>query len=337
MRRSLIALTLLLVVAGCGGGGGDDGNSGASKAEPSGTSDISPDFKRALAEANSPRTRDFPAPAGRSLRALANSVRAGGQVGLATSVFTVGKNRFAFGYIDDENKLIYGKTAVYVAATPSDQAKGPFLAPADSLVTEGRYRSQTAAAETDSIAAIYRAEVPLDKPGKAAVLVVTNAGGKQFGAAVGITVRRKDPVVSVGEAAPNVATDTLASLGGVEEQVCTRKPIDDMHDTSLDEVMGKRPVALLMATPQLCESRVCGPVVDIAVQLEQEYGDKIEFIHQEVYKDNDPQKGLRDPLTAFGLSTEPWLFTIDRSGKVAARLEGSFGVDSFRQAVEAAL
>ena len=120
--------------------------------------------------------------------------------------------------------------------------------------------------------------------------------------------------MSVGEQAPDVPTDTLASLGGVEEQACTREPIDDMHDVSLDEVLGEKPVALLMATPQLCQSRVCGPVVDIAAQLKQEYGDEVEFIHQEVYVDNDPQRGLRDPLKAFGLPTEPWLFTIDESG-----------------------
>jgi len=78
-------------------------------------------------------------------------------------------------------------------------------------------------------------------------------------------------------------------------------------------------------------------VVDIAAQLEREYGDEVQFIHQEVYEDNDVQKGLRDPLRAFGVSTEPWLFTIDESGQVAARLEGSFGIESFRAAVEAAL
>jgi hypothetical protein len=204
-------------------------------------------------------------------------------------------------------------------------------------VTEGQFRSQTAAAETDSIAAIYGAQIPLEQPGKAAILAVTNVGGQQFGAATGITVRREDPVVSVGEQAPEVATDTLASLGGDEGMACTREPIDDMHDVSLDEVVGKKPVALLMATPALCQSRVCGPVVDIAAQLKQEYGDEVEFIHQEVYVDNEPDKGLREPLQAFGLPTEPWLFTIDRSGKVAARLEGSFGIESFRSAVEAAL
>jgi hypothetical protein len=78
-------------------------------------------------------------------------------------------------------------------------------------------------------------------------------------------------------------------------------------------------------------------VVDIAAQMKAEYGDRMEFIHQEVYVDNEIDKGLRPPLEAFRLRTEPWLFTIDADGRVAARLEGSFGTDEFREAVEAAL
>ena len=64
-----------------------------------------------------------------------------------------------------------------------------------------------------------------------------------------------------------------------------------MHEQSFDDVVGKKPVALLFATPQLCQSRVCGPVTDIALQMKAKYGDKMDFIHQEVYVDNDPQQG----------------------------------------------
>jgi hypothetical protein len=110
-----------------------------------------------------------------------------------------------------------------------------------------------------------------------------------------------------------------------------------MHETDFRDVVGERPVALLFATPRLCQTRVCGPVVDIAAQMKSEYGDRMEFIHQEVYVDNEIDKGLRPPLEAFRLRTEPWLFTIDADGRVAARLEGSFGTDEFREAVEAAL
>jgi hypothetical protein len=106
---------------------------------------------------------------------------------------------------------------------------------------------------------------------------------------------------------------------------------------SFKDVVGKRPVALVFATPQLCQSRVCGPVVDIAAQLQSVYGNRMTFIHQEVYANNMVQDGLRPQLQAFHLQTEPWLFTFDRSGRIAARLEGSFGVNEFEQAVNMAL
>ena len=103
-----------------------------------------------------------------------------------------------------------------------------------------------------------------------------------------------------------------------------------MHDVDFADVVGKKPVALLFSTPQLCQSRVCGPVTDIELQMQSKYGDQMAFIHQEVYVDNDVNKGLREPLQAFNLPTEPWLFVVDRRGKITARLEGSIGVDAVR-------
>lgn len=44
----------------------------------------------------------------------------------------------------------------------------------------------------------------------------------------------------------------------------------------------------------------------------------------EVFRDNRIDAGIRPQLARFHLETEPWLFTFDRSGKVAARIEGAF-------------
>jgi hypothetical protein len=56
-----------------------------------------------------------------------------------------------------------------------------------------------------------------------------------------------------------------------------------------------------------------------------------------VFVDNDPAKGYRKPLRDFHLQSEPWLFTIDSSGRVAARLEGAFGIETAKRAIQAAL
>jgi hypothetical protein len=276
-----------------------------------------------------------------TLNQLAEEIRGGGstEMGLATSVFTVGRSRLAFGMIDDQGQFVYGPTVVYVAPTPDDPAKGPFAAPADVLVTEGRYRSRQAAEESDPFAAVYQSQVRFDRPGDWAVLAVTQSGNTYMAAPsrVRVVTRKDDPIPDVGESAPKVATDTLASVQGDEDLLDTRVPPSDMHAESFDQVVGEKPVALLFATPQLCQSRVCGPVTDVALQLKAQYGDRVEFIHQEVYEQNDPQQGLRRPLQEFRLQTEPWLFVVGDSGRITARLEGSFGLDAFEDALKTAL
>jgi len=317
-----------LAFAGCGG---DDpvarkGGEGAGKEA----------FAAAIRDAREVKASDFPDAGGRSLQEIAADLPAV-QLGLATSVFTPGENRLAFGVIDDRQRFVYGKTAVYVSRTPGGRALGPYPAPADPLVVDAPFRSRGAAEGSDEISAIYEAEVPLPGAGRWSVLAVTRNQGRLLGAGSQIEVSAADPIPAVGEQAPSVATDTLASAGGDVEAIDTRVPPSDMHEESFDEVVGEKPVALLFATPALCQTRVCGPVVDIAVQMKRTYGDRMEFIHQEVYVDNMVDKGLRPPLEAFDLRTEPWLFTVDADGEIAARLEGSFGNEAFERAIEAAL
>jgi hypothetical protein len=325
----LLALAALTVTAGCG----DDDD--APRA-PAGQSQS--EFERTLDQAAAVKASDFPAVEKRTLQELADSLASGPiQVGLATSEYTPGENRIAFGLIDQRNSFVYGRTALYVAATPDSPARGPYPAPAYPLIVEPPFRSRGTATEDSAIAAIYSAQVPLPKPGRYALLAVTKVGGRTLGGGTTIAMRRNPSVVQVGQPAPRVETETLASAGGNVDAIETRDPADTMHETSLTEVLGKKPVALLFATPALCQTRVCGPVTDIAEQLKAEYGDRMEFIHQEVYEDNQVGKGLREPLRRFGLRTEPWLFVIDRDGNVTARLEGSFGVDEFENAIRTAL
>ena len=332
-RRALtVALAALLALVGCGGG-----------ERPTDAVEQVPQAGGLRAEvraAQAARPSDFPAARGRTLEQLADAIGAGPvEAALASSVFTVGANRLAFGVIDDQGQFVYGKTAVYVARAPGRRARGPFVAPADVLLSEPPYRSRQAATEEDPFAAVYAAHVPFRRPGRWSVLVATTQDGRLVasGTQVHVSTRAADPIPQVGERAPRVHTDTVASAKGDIAQIDTRQPPDDMHDVDFADVLGKRPVALLLATPALCQSRVCGPVTDLALQMKARYGERMAFIHQEVYVDNDPRKGLREPLRRFRVRTEPWLFVVDRTGRITARLEGSFGVRAFRQAIESGL
>jgi hypothetical protein len=99
-------------------------------------------------------------------------------------------------------------------------------------------------------------------------------------------------------------------------------------------VLGRKPIVLVFATPALCQSRVCGPVVDVADQVRAEVGGKAAFIHQEVYRDNKVSEGLRPQLVKWRLASEPWVFVIGRDGRIAARFEGAVSVPELRAAVE---
>lgn len=331
LRPLLVVLSLAAAsVAGCGGSDGSGGGATSPNARP-------PPPPPDVAQAAHPARADFPPPRGRTLRQLADSLYGGGpEVAMATTDYVPGRNRVAFGLIERDGALIYGKTAVYVARGERGRARGPFLAPADSLQVRPAFRSETSAGDED-VTGVYHAEVELPRPGRWLLLTVTHSGEQLLGAAASVTVRRSSLVPAVGDPAPRVHTPTPASVGGDVAKIDTRIPPSRLHDADFADVVGRRPVALLFATPALCRSRVCGPVADEAVQLQTAYGDRVAFIHNEVYVDNDPAKGLRPQLRAFGLTSEPWLFTIDRRGRVAARLEGAFGIDEFREAVETAL
>jgi hypothetical protein len=327
-----VAAALVLVLAGCGGG--------KQAADPVQQVPAAGGLRNAVRTAQSPRPADFPATRGRSLQQVADSIGGGKlEAALASSVFDVGTNRLAFGVIDDQGQFVYGKTAVYVAPKPGSPAQGPFVAPADVLVTKPAYRSKQAATEQDPFSAIYAAQVPFRKPGRWTVLVATSQGGRLVAAPtqVHVSTPSADPIPRVGERPPKVATDTLASAKGDIAKIDTRQPPDDMHDVSFTDALGRKPVALLFSTPQLCQSRVCGPVTDVAEQMKATYGRQIDFIHQEVYVDNDPAKGLREPLRRFRLRSEPWLFVVNRQGRITARLEGSIGIRAFEQALKTAL
>lgn len=330
----MMAVTVALVVgaAGCG--------AGKQASDPVQQVPESNGLRAQVRTAAAARAADFPAAKGRSLQQVADAIGGGKlQASLASSQFDVGSNRLAFGVIDDQGQFVYGKTAVYVAPRPGKPAQGPFVAPADVLITKPAYRSKQAATEQDPFSAIYSAQVPFRKAGRWSVLVATSHGGRLVAAPtqVQVSTPSADPIPRVGQRAPRVATDTLASAKGDVAKIDTRQPPDDMHGVSFADALGKKPVALLFATPQLCQSRVCGPVTDVEEQMKATYGRQMDFIHQEVYVGNDPRKGLREPLRRFHLRTEPWLFVVDRQGRITARLEGSIGIHAFEQALKTAL
>jgi hypothetical protein len=323
-----------LALAGCGSSTKSSSPSGAqTSASTTQSTAAPPPAVSELGAAQHPQPSQFPPVKGQSLQQLASTVNSSAQLGAATGTFTPGTGRFAFALNASSGAFIYAPTALYIARTPTTPAQGPFLAPADPMTVPPQYRSKQNAGP-GGIQAIYAADLPLPHKGTYTVLALTRTQQGLIGAPGEVAVAASSPIPGVGQRPPAIATDTTASNTAL---LTTRVPPESMHAVSFKDVLGKRPVALLFSTPQLCISKVCGPVTDIAVLLQHQFGNRIEFIHQEVYVNNQPTKGLRPQLGAFHLRTEPWLFTINRHGLIAARLEGSFGVNAATKALQAAL
>jgi hypothetical protein len=298
------------------------------------------------AEADAPpppaQPEDFPDPRGKTLIQLHQELadKGGPILSPSASDFEPGKNRFGFGLFDRTRAQIAdAPAAVYVAQAGGGRALGPFPARYESLEVQAQFQSAGVREDPDSAQLVYVADVEFPQPGTYDVMGIVRLDDRLVAATPSgaIQVQRDSPVPEVGERAPRVSTPTLADVGGDVEQIDTRTPPSTMHEQDFADVVGKRPAVLLFATPALCQSRVCGPVVDIAEQVKSERGDDAAWIHMEIFNDNEVAKGYRPQVRAWKLPSEPWLFTVDAKGRVAARIEGAFSAEELEAAVEAAL
>lgn len=320
MRRpTALAVPLFLLAALAAAGCGESDDDGGEAAPPPA------------------RAQDFPKPDGMTLADLREKLGPGPV--LAPSVFELepGRNRIGFGVFDRNRKqVITNKAALYVAPAGGGKVSGPFPARYESLEVKPQFESEGVKADPDAATSVYVADVRFPEPGTYEVLAAVELDDNLAAAtsAMGaLRVVRDVTVPEPGEPAISVHTPTEADVGGDLAQIDTRVPPGTMHQADLADVIGSKPVVLLFATPALCQSRVCGPVVDIAEQVKASHSGDAEFIHMEIFNDNEFDKGLRPQVAAWHLQTEPWLFTIDRDGKIAARIEGAFSARELEAAL----
>jgi hypothetical protein len=277
----------------------------------------------------------FPVAGGRSLTQVLAGIKQGPMLAPAVGVLEPGLNRFAFVLFDASRKqLVPPEVAVYVADGNGRSVRGPFPVTNESLAVAPPYQSQTVQADANAAKQVYVTHIPLTKAKSQGIIVVARMNGQLVAANPTLVDGPQPP--TPGQKAISVHTPTsppqpIASID-------TRTPHDpQLHAVDLANVLGRKPVLLVFATPQLCQSRTCGPVVDQAAQLQATYGSRMAFIHMEVYNGNDPTKGQRPQLRAWRLPSEPWVFAIDRHGRVVDRLEGASSIAEMRVAIEKAL
>lgn len=308
-----------------------------------------------------PSKSEFASAEGKTLGEIVKSADSHAElvVSPAALAFYKGVNRYPFGVFEpDRSQVADAEVALYVAKVPRPEpgagaekeekgaaarareealaqpAAGPYPAAIESLTTQPAYRAQTTTADPDAATVVYSAEIDFTSEGEWRIAALIKQGDEVVATLLpSASVGEFKSVPRVGQKAPTISTPTAADAGGDLSEVTTRIPPDTQNRVDYADVLGKEPIVLLFATPQFCQSRVCGPVVDVAEQVKDQHGDKAAFIHMEIFNDNDPNKGVRPQVRAFRLPSEPWLFAIDRDGTIRAEVEGAFGPDLLTRVV----
>ena len=283
---------------------------------------------------------DFPAVNGKTADDLAAMAQGKGPV-LAPSVSLLhkGVNRFGFAIFDTAHKQITGaEVAIYTARRDGSNVRGPYVARSESLEVKPQFQSQTVAQDPGAAKSVYVADVPFKRTGKQGVIAIVKLDGRLLvtnGYPADVTpVDAPNAPPDPGQRAIRVHTQTFTDVGGDAAQLDTRRPFaKDLLQDDLADVLGKRPVVITFATPLLCQSRVCGPVVDIVDQVKSSAPKDVAFIHQEIYRDNKANNPVRSQVSAWRLPSEPWTFVIDKRGRISTRFEGAFSPGELQRAV----
>ncbi|MEO6317367.1 MAG: hypothetical protein ABIP36_01150 [Acidimicrobiales bacterium] len=140
-------------------------------------------------------------------------------------------------------------------------------------------------------------------------------------------------VIQIGATLPALVSPTLEAPQGVDP-VCTNDPVCPLHEVTVADALGEgRPIALLVATPAFCQISICGPVLEVLLDVTADHPD-VRFLHAEVYVDPLTDLDLKAPVVAeLGLTFEPCLVLVGRDGTVADRLDTIYDTDELREAL----
>ena len=298
-----VVVAVCLTAAGCGGSTGDSSSSGGGQ------------------------------PAAGTLEALWRAPGADVALVAGTSDYQAGPVRYSFLVVDRQGRAHFSDRArVWVARGLKQKPFAQRQARLETISVPGsRYQANAPQ--------LYVVDLDLPTPGKYWVLAEPEGGTKIQGLGQ-LEVRKTPQAPAIGDRAPVSDTPTLRSTGGDLAALTTRKPPDrDLLRWSVAEsLQAKVPFVVAFATPAFCESRTCGPVVDIVEGVHKRLRKTpVRFIHVEIYADNDPAKGENRWVKQWHLPTEPWTFLVGRDGRIKERFEGAYSADELERAVRSKL
>lgn len=175
-------------------------------------------------------------------------------------------------------------------------------------------------------------DVTFDKPGFWGVHVTAIIGGQRQQTQASFQVVPTSEIPAPGDAAPKtdnlIASSPGAKPRSIDSRASANTPVPDpkLHDTTIAAaIAARRPLVVVVSTPTYCMSRFCGPITDSVDKLAAQYGDRVAFVHLEVWEDYEAKK--LNPAAAEwinpdgGDAKEPWTFVVGSDGVITNRFD----------------
>jgi hypothetical protein len=252
---------------------------------------------------------------------------------MTTSELVVGQNRFAFGLLKHNTLLADADVAVRVYDIRDEAAKLVTEAPAPyrrlEVVEDGKPvhvhpdGTRHVHGETTDMRGIYVAHVTFDRPGAWGVEVLARRNdGSAEATRFTVDVLAVSRTPALGAAAPRSRNLIAGDVQDLRQIDSSEPPDPRLHQIRIADAIARgKPQVVVFASPRLCTSRVCGPVVDVVRTLIPAYADRLVFVHQEVWP-RDSYQQFTPTAKEWNLRSEPWIFLVDGTGIIQAKFEG---------------
>ncbi len=271
---------------------------------------------------------------------------------LASRELAVGVRRLAFSLLPRDAAPPFDaaappavRAAVYQLDESAEQPRAvrfaAYLPLAPSPFTAHAHAGATVSDNAEPISGgLYVVPLALDRAGDWGIEFSISAGDVADTVRFRFSVRERPAAPGVGDAAISVATPTAADGDAIAEISSDPDPEPGLYARSLDEALAAgAPILLAFATPAYCHSRTCAPVLDAVKRVWREHAGRLTGIHVEIFRNprNPERLEEAEAFAAWRLPSEPWVFLIDREGRIAAAWEGPAARTELDEAVRALL
>jgi len=193
---------------------------------------------------------------------------------------------------------------------------------------------------------LYRARVALDGVGAWEVSASADVAGTALTGTTVLEVSADEGTPALGSAVPGGDTPTMFDAHSLMHHISSDpEPVTAFYTWSLDDALAQhQPTVFILDSYAARPNAACGGALAILHDIFFDYPG-LTVVHAEPWETApgddgmlqlDPPGGppvLTDYATAWGVTDPPWIFVIDREGRLQAKFTGVVGSDELRAAM----